>query len=214
MSLEAAYQFNVYGASSLWFGFWAATVNGIALSSVLSLASLRLRKSKSGGMFVGSIILLAGVAMSVWLASLCLPSSPVTLAQFQSEPALAAFFKNTIVYFLPLACFFVLMPFYTVSVRELMNQGKLAFEPFDMIQVRPDSLIIICLLAVVYSLLTTFYMLDRLQIGPYHNLFVTLIVLRFIVYFGLGIGSLLWYRKMLGGSNIPPTDSIRMSAAG
>jgi hypothetical protein len=54
----------------------------------------------------------------------------------------------------------------------------------------------------VFSLLTTNHLLDRLESeSDYHALFAGLLLLRFVVYFGLGLGLLVWYYIQLNREN-------------
>lgn len=124
---------------------------------------------------------------------------PITQATFQAQPALAAFVKNALVYFLPLGFFFLLCPFYFVVAAELKSQAIIS--AMDIIFIKPKVLLIISLGGILYSLITTFYMLDNLQPGKYHGRFVSLIFMRFLVFFGLAVGSTLWYKAAL--SRIP-----------
>jgi DNA-binding winged helix-turn-helix (wHTH) protein len=202
MLLETAYQFDMYGAPAARMGSIIAVINMAAVALALVLARQRLRQKKGGGLIVGLSMLIAAVVASGWLASQCLPDEPVTLSRLQAQPAFAAFMKNAIVYFLPLGFFFLLVPFYFVAAEELRVRGVFTTVPGDAIFIRPNSLIIVCLVAVVYSLVTTFYLLDNLLPGTYHGLFVSLIFVRFVVYFSLGFGALLWYKLALNKTNV------------
>jgi hypothetical protein len=52
-------------------------------------------------------------------------------------------------------------------------------------------------LALVYSLTATFALSDRLQPGPFHSLFLILLFLRFVLWFGVSLACLIWYRLQL-----------------
>jgi len=198
--LEVAYQFDTYGVTAIWLGCTLAVINAVTSGAALLLALKRLQGRGNGGLLIGLGVLTAAAAGSCWLASLYLPDTPVTLTEFQAQPAFAAFLKNVVVYFLPLHVFFLLIPFYLASAAELKARGVIAALPGDAISIGPRVLMVVCLAAVVYSLISTFFLLDRLRTGVYHGLFVSLIFVRFIVYFGLGFGSLLWYKTTLGQS--------------
>lgn len=199
--IEIAYQFDSYGLLTVWLGFPIMFINTVAVAAAMILARRRLRVGKSGGLFLGLGILVAAVFGSYMLALLWLPNAPITLTTFQAQPAIAAFLKNAVIYFLPLGFFFLLMPFYFVTASELNAHGVIISLPFDAIFMRPHYLISICLVAVVYSLVSTFFLLDNIQSGVYHGLFVSMVFIRFIVFFGLGLGCLLWYKTAL--NNIP-----------
>lgn len=195
--LETAYDFDVYGASSFWLGIPITLINTGAVVVALGLAQKRLSVGKGGGLLVGLIILIVAVILSCWAASVYLPHSPVTLSRVQAQPASAAFLKNAVLYFLPLCVVFLLIPFYYVIAEELKIQGIIQTEPVDAIFLHPNFLTGVFLAAIIYSLVSTFYLLDNLQTGTYHNFFVILIFLRFIVSFSFGFGSLQWYKKTL-----------------
>jgi DNA-binding winged helix-turn-helix (wHTH) protein/uncharacterized membrane protein len=200
--LETAYDFDAYGSSSFWLGIPITLINIGAVVAALSLAQKRLRVRKGGGLLVGLIILIFAVIVSCWLASVYLPHEPVTLSRFQAQPASAAFLKNAALYFWPLCVVFILMPFYYVVAVELKAQRIIQAEPADTIFLSPNFLTAVCLAAIIYSLVSTFYLLDNLQTGKYHNFFVSLIFLRFIVSFSLGFGSLQWYKKAISAQHL------------
>jgi DNA-binding winged helix-turn-helix (wHTH) protein len=195
MLLEAAYQFDVYGGLALVFGFAAMMINSVAMGSALRMAENRVRERRKA-LFLGFGILLAGVIGSALLASICLPNAPVTLTKLQAQPALAAFIKNALVYILPVGMFALFIPFYSVVSRRLKAERIITTTPSDALFIPPNALLVVCLAALLYSLVTTFYLLDNLQTGVYHGLFVSLVFLRFFIYFGLIFGSLLWYRTL------------------
>jgi hypothetical protein len=156
-----------------------------------------LRAGKGGGLFVGLGILIAAAVGACGLAWLYLPDVPVTLTQFQAQPSVAAFLKNAIIYFLPLGVFCLLMPVYFVAAVDLKARKVIAALPADAVFIHPIFLLSCCLATIVYSLISTFYLLDNLQLGTYHALFVSLIFMRFIVSFGLWLSSILWYKTSL-----------------
>lgn len=199
MLLEAAYQFNVYGGLALVFGFAAMMINSIALGSALRMAENRVREGRRV-LFFGLGILIFGVIGSALLASICLPNVPLTLTKLQAQPALAAFVKNVLVYFLPVGVFALLIPFYFVISRQSKAAKLIAAMPADALFIPPSALLVVCLAAMIYSLVTTFYLLDNLQTATYHGLFVSLVFLRFFTYFGLILGGLLWYRATLNNA--------------
>ena len=197
LTLEIAYRFDLYGLQSLKLGPPLMIINTLALIGALVIARQQLSKGKHGGLFKGITLLVCGVMVSMWLTSMYLPDTPITLSDHQSQPAFAAFLKNAILYFLPLSVLFLLMPFYVVAAIELKAKKVISHLPLDAIFAGPRSLAIIFGVAIVYSLVTTFYLIDHLRTGPYHGLFVSLVFIRFITYFGLGLGSLLWYKGAL-----------------
>jgi DNA-binding winged helix-turn-helix (wHTH) protein len=210
MLLEVAYQFDVYGDLAVVFGFAAMMINTIALASALRIAENQVQARRKALLF-GLGILLAGVIASALLASICLPNAPVTLTKLQAQPALAAFVKNVLVYFLPVGVFVLLIPFYFVVSRQAKAAKLIAAMPADALFIPPSALLVVCLATMIYSLVTTFYLLDNLQTATYHGLFVSLVFLRFFTYFGLILGGLLWYRATL--NNVLSNSSGETSQA-
>jgi hypothetical protein len=201
--LEVAYEFHHYGSFALRLGFLTWVLNSLALSAALALACKRLRERRGDGLFAGLSILILGVIVACALASWSLPNVPITSSTLQAQPALAAFVKNALVYFVPLAVFYLLCPFYFVIAAELKTESLISAVPMDVIFVKPRVLLIISLAAILYSLISSFYMLDHLRPGTYHGLFVSLVFMRFLVFFGLAIGSTLWYRAALSRAAFP-----------
>ncbi len=65
----------------------------------------------------------------------------------------------------------------------------------------------------LYALVSTSYLLDHLVTGPYTNLFTNITHLRVTLFFGVGIGALVWLyrnanelkRKCVTMTRISPT---------
>ncbi len=180
--LEIAYQFDRYGKKALWLGVPLIFLNGGAMFAALSR---NFRENRSS-FWIGTGFLIGGAILSCVAAMFFLPSEPITAARFQSQPAFAAFLKNALIYFLPLGVFFVFTPFYLAKSG---NGGK-------FLKLLPNLWGILCL-AFIYSLFSTFYLLDNLLPSPFHATFVALCFLRFIVYFGLALGCLLYAKSLL-----------------
>lgn len=180
--LEIAYRFDVYGNRALWLGlpivgFMFATTFGN-----LRLAEITAKTGKSNGWLGGLFILIATNAVLCFSMLAFLPSEPLTLIRdATAQPAFSAFFKNVFLYFLPMFAAFILVPFYSVALAK------------DKPLINPRLLLIIFGIALIYSIFTHFQMLDRLQNAEFHHLFVTLIFLRFIGYFGLALTGLIWF---------------------
>lgn len=136
------------------------------------------------GLFTGIALLCVGAFFSCWIGSSFLPNEPVTAAAFQTQPASAAYVKNALVYFLPLGVFLILLPFYAICGK---SAGKKVFT------VPPAMLLGAWFLMLVYSILSTFYLFDNLLPSPFRNFFVITAIFRFVIYFGLGLGVILYY---------------------
>lgn len=178
--LEIAYQFDRYGKTALWLGAVLIFLNGGAMFAALKQ---NFRKNRPA-FWIGVGFLIGGAVLSCAAAMFFLPSEPITLAKFQTQPAMAAFLKNALIYFLPLGVFCVFTPFYLV--RRNLGQTTKNLLP---------NLFGLLFLALIYSLVSTFYLLDNLIPADFHALFVTLVFLRFAVYFGLGAACLLWAKS-------------------
>lgn len=200
--MEIAYKFDVYGEGAIIWGLLLMLVNSVAVISACGLISYRLCFQKNGFLHAAGI-LLGAVLISILLSAQFLPFQPVTEAGLNTQPAVIAFGKNALAYFLPLGIAFLLLPFYVVITRRLIESGIIEEMPSDMLSVEPKWLLIICLCMAVVSYISTNYLLDKLNTeSDYHALFIGLIILRFVVYFGLGLSSLAWYHRQIKGKAI------------
>jgi hypothetical protein len=91
--------------------------------------------------------------------------------------------------------FFLLIPFQNAWQRKYFPDAET--ERSFFVNLLPAHLFGVWLLALGYSIFSTFYLLDNLLLGEFHALFVVLTFLRFFVYFGLSLACLLWYRSIL-----------------
>ncbi len=195
--LEIAYQFDIYGKRAVIFALVLMVINFAAIPAAFAVICYRLCRKKSG-LLSAVCVLIGAIIISLLLSALFLPFVPITEAQLQTQPAVVAFGKNVLIYFMPLAIVFVLMPFYVVIAKRLKDLKLIEKMPSDAIFIKTWQLLLIYLGAVVYSLLTTNYLLDRLEAeNDYHALFTGLLLLRFVVCFGLGLISLIWYYVQL-----------------
>lgn len=184
--LEIAYQFDRYGVTAvkilLPLMFW----NSAIMFAALSFAEKTLLENKRTAFLSGVSLLIGGAVVSCMAMAFFLPFEAITAARFQTQPAFAAFLKNVLIYFLPLGVFCVFTPFFLV--RHSYKQ---------ILQTILPNLFGLLFLALIYSLFSTFYLLDNLLPSEFHGLFVTLAFLRFIIYFGLGAACLLWTKAEL-----------------
>jgi DNA-binding winged helix-turn-helix (wHTH) protein len=193
--LEVAYQFDRFGNRALWSGaplvLWIA---GTSLAGLLLTRELIARK-KASAFFAGFAFFAGGAGAACLMLSYFLPNESVTQAAFQTQPAFAAYLKNALIYFLPLGVFFILIPFQNAWQRKYFPDAET--ERSFFVNLLPAHLFGVWLLALGYSIFSTFYLLDNLLLGEFHALFVVLTFLRFFVYFGLSLACLLWYRSIL-----------------
>jgi len=191
--LEVAYEFDTYGKHAAIGGLILSVINCAAFFSACGFVGYRLF-CKRNAFLLAVAILLGAVLISILISVQFLPFRPITQAAYQTQPAFIAFGKNALAYFFSLAVIFLLLPFYVVFAKQLLEQKIIEKMPSDTVFFKPQWLLIVCAGAVIYSALTTNYMLDKLNAeSQFHSLFVGLIVLRFVVYFGLALSSLAWY---------------------
>jgi DNA-binding winged helix-turn-helix (wHTH) protein len=201
--LEIAYQFDRFGTMVLWLGLplilWITCTSLAGLTWTKRLVHQEKRKA----LFVGLAFFICGAIVACLAMSYFLPDEPITAARFQTQPAFAAFLKNSLIYFLPLGVIFILIPFHYVCVQqyEVSKTSNVSSKTGSfilhksLINLRPSFLFGIWSVMVTYSIFSTFYLLDNLLIGEYHSLFVILTFLRFFVFFGLGLVCLIWYNS-------------------
>jgi hypothetical protein len=210
MVLEVTYRLEQF-SPSVWFvsaGVFAwvfgTSVAGLHFDWKSAARSDRPRVTYySLPVFVAAAVLLYA-ALGVYL-----PDRPVTGASFQTMPAQSAYLKD-VGYFLPLGLAFLSLPFHFVlsMQRELsegrhrMGLGLLSGEnwgvtPKGTFYVPAWALAVTLFGALVASLMLTTHLLDNLSEGPHRSLFVQLVLWRVVLYFGLGLECLFWYKRVL-----------------
>lgn len=200
--MEIAYKFDVYGIKALFFGGVFLIINFAAAMASLAVICRRIAQGKPALLPAVALLACPGI-ITILLSVFYLPFTPITEASLQTQPAIIAFGKNVLIYFQPLGIVFLLMPFYAALAEKLKDTKLIEKIPFDVIFIKPWHLLIIYLGAVIFSLLTTNHLLDNLKSeSNYHTLFSGLIFLRFIVYFGLGLGSIIWYYSQLNKEKV------------
>jgi DNA-binding winged helix-turn-helix (wHTH) protein len=205
--LEVAYEYGAYQKRAraivpVIFG-WIMTTSLVGLWGGLKLTS---RGARFGILF--SLCIFIGAALILYLAlGLFLPNSPITLASFQVYPAHGAFLK-TIYYVLPLVVLFIVLPFHSIVAieRELMNEKSVT--SLKLIPNSPSRVSVLgiphirtwwlagtLLAAFCVALLGTAHLVDNLQSSPNSGLFIQLAQWRLLLYFLLGLESVLWYQQ-------------------
>lgn len=186
--LESAYQFDKYGWKPLYFSPIVFLINFSSIYAGLNIAGSY--PGQTGlGFGYSSLCLLLGCAFSCLIASFVLPNTRVTIARIGTHPATSAFYKNVFMYSLPLYLIFCLLIFCLMYLEN--EYAKLIWFPIGFF--------IIWLLFVFVSFFSTMYLLNNLlreKKGisyPYHGLFVSLIFLRFVLFFGPTFTFILWY---------------------
>ncbi len=194
--LESAYKFEDFQSKIFWLAVPLTLWNGAMMFTGLALTQEFLRKSRRNALFFGVISLIFGAFVSCLIIGLVLPNEPITAARFQTQPALGAYIKNVWMYFLPLGICLILLPFYAVCGRQYEKK---------VFTVPPSLLLGFWLLALIYSFVSTFYLLDNLLPLENHGLFVIVVILRFVIYFGLGLAVLIWYFSRSKDISAPET---------
>ncbi len=171
---------------------WKLTTRGSAAGLPLLVLSF----------IAAALVLYAGLA-------LFLPTMPVTEATFPTQTAQGAYVKNIVLYFLPLAIVFLLIPFHFVvalrkeivenpaKARNLLLNKRRSSAPSNTVYIQPRTLGLLLLFAGVVALPGNFWLLEHLRAGPNMNRFTLLVMLRLLLYLGLGAESLLWYSRTL-----------------
>ncbi|MGZ5434552.1 MAG: winged helix-turn-helix domain-containing protein [Pyrinomonadaceae bacterium] len=202
--IEVAYQFDRFGRSALRIA--PLVFVGMATSTVVSL-KLDRRLTQDGrvnGLLASVVCLLLTAVLLFGFMTRFLPAFPVTESFLQTYPAQAAFLKNTS-YIVLLTILFASLPFhfivakdrrlergknYEVGADERLPKQRLPYWSFW-------TLAILLLVFLVMSVAMTARLVDNLKPNPYHNLFVQLVYLRALLFFGLGITCLTWYFRAL-----------------
>jgi DNA-binding winged helix-turn-helix (wHTH) protein len=186
--LECAYQFDRFGWKTLLFIPVIFLINFGSTFTGLSLANTA-HESLIYSFAISLICFLAGLSLSTLITKFLLPNVPVTVARFETHPAFAAYYKNVFMYILPLYTFFCLLVncFLFSGRRILLHPGF------------PISLFVVWLIFVFVSYFSTSYLLNNLLrekdgvTYTYHGFFVSLIFVRFILFFGPTFIFILWY---------------------
>jgi len=209
--LEVAYQFAGHGAKALLaspvvFAWVLAT-----LLSALMADWWRTAKSKTGGLFLSISIVYGSAALLQAALTSVLPATPVT-EQIARQPwtAQAAYLKNVALYFLPMATFYILLPFHFVialqrelaarrpgPVLALLTGQRKAPSVVGAIYLRVSRLAWALFATALLSVVMTEDLFDHLKPNHYKELFIWLVLGRTLLLFGVAVLWLLWYSKSL-----------------
>jgi hypothetical protein len=127
----------------------------------------------------------------------------------QPWSAQSAYLKNLVLYFLPLATFYVLLPFHFVitiqrevesnrhgSVLALLTGEPKATSP-GAVYPRVGWLALALFVVALLSVVMTQDLFDHLKPSPYKNSFIHLALGRTQLLFGIALLGLLWYSRAL-----------------
>jgi DNA-binding winged helix-turn-helix (wHTH) protein len=209
LPLEVAYKWDLLGQMALIltvpvFGWMlVSSVLGLKIDERLTMKGKRGGLAAAVGSFVTATILLL-VCLSFFL-----PTVPITESTIQAYPAQAAYLKDA-GSFLALAFFFLLLPSHFIFAvqyappldRQIGEPGVAIEQLITTIGRRTlyPRFWFLCLLLILFALIAiagTAHLLDHLKPSPYMNLFVELLYLRGILYFGLGLYCLVWYYRII-----------------
>jgi len=212
--LEVAYRFDVFGTKALLIAPLVFGWVGVTFLSGLAADWRRTVNGRPGGLFLSVAIFYGSAAILQLALWWLLPSDPVTeQIGRQPWPAQAAYLKNVVLYFLPLATIYILMPFHFVVAvqRDLAAQrhgpvlamltGERKATAVGAVYLRTGwlagALFVVALLAVAM----TQDLFDHLKPSPYKILFMFLALGRTLLVFGTALVSLLWYSRALNEIN-------------
>jgi len=209
LPLEVAYRFDQFGAWSLRVAplvfVWILATTLVAIAANWKAV---LTGRQTGLLRSVSIATLGAAALYLSLKPF-LPAYPITEASFQTYTVQSAYLKS-VYYFLPFAAVFLFLPFSFVLAmqRELeagrhrlaldvLTSAKSSVPPRGTIQPRFWALVALMTIVVVVSIIMATHLLDNLKPGPYMNLFVHLLQVRWCLYLALGLECLAWYYMSL-----------------
>ena len=208
--LETAYQYDRYGAKAI---LGAGIVFCFVLAAFFSAAVVdwrRTAQNRSGGLFLCMTVVYGSIALLQFGLRWVLPTAAIT-EQVLRQPwsAQSAYLKNVVMYFLPMATLYVLLPFHFVlalqrelaanrhgPVLALLTGERLATAP-GAVYLRVGWLAAALFVAALLSVVMTQDLFDHLKTSPYKNLFMQLALGRTLLLFGIALLCLLWYSRAL-----------------
>jgi hypothetical protein len=165
---------------------------------------------RTGGLFYSFGVFLSAMAIMLMGLLPWLPADATIQATFQTRTIQSGYLKNALYYFLPLIVVFVLPAFHAVvaleretKVGDRANVARLIRRDFGTLPLRGvppprvSHLSVLLVLAAVWAMVTTNYLLDRLVAGPYMNLFSILVEIRVAAWFVIALTSVAWYSSCL-----------------
>jgi hypothetical protein len=164
---------------------------------------------RTHGLLLSMGIVLAALTGLIGLLFVVLPDTPTITASFETRSASGGYFKNVLLYFLPLLIF-ILPPFHVVlRLQHELHVGR--HRPvFDLLVSRPEAvpprgllfvprwfLIALLFMAVPIGVLGAQNMLDAVTPGPYVNLFTAALLVRVVLWYVVALIGLVWYHTTL-----------------
>jgi len=208
--LEVSYRFDSYGKRAIAiapivFGFIFATfVLGLLIDW------RRTSSGRSAGLAASVSITFVSAGILHLAVSSALPSYATMQQSREPWSAQAAYLKNVVLYFLPMATIYILVPFhFVVAVRRdltanhvedvlsLLTGESRTVAPRGAVYVRPWWLSVGLCVAAFIAVALTQDLFDHLKPNPFKNLFMQLALGRTLLYFVIGLFCLLWYSRTL-----------------
>jgi hypothetical protein len=207
--VEVAYQFDQFGSAALKIAplvfLWilATSMAGLAVDWRRTQQRRTKGLTLSVSTFVAAALLLHA---ALWLF---LPGYPLVQASIQTYTAQAAYLKS-VIYFLPVAVVFLLLPFHFVVVMQrelqlgrhnpalaLLTGERHSITPPKAVYLRLSWLLVALAVIVLVAIPMGARLFDNLRPGAYMNLFTQLVLLRTLLYFGLAVACVAWYSHSL-----------------
>ncbi len=203
--MEIAYAYPRF-ATMAWtavpFVFLGALLTTLA---ALGIDARLTRSNRQSGLALALAILMASAAVNQAIVGTRLPDYSITQASFHTWTAQAAYLKG-IVYCGVFTGLFLFIPFHFVLVMQrslwagkhrlvyaILTGGRFGIPPRGVPYLGVWLLCALLILGITSSFLSTAHLLEGLAAGPYANLFILTIVVRWLLFLFLGIECCWWY---------------------
>ena len=207
---EVSYAFDRLGHKALIIApFVFIWILGTSLLGLWTDWHLVLKGKKRGLAYSAAIYVIAAVFLYIAVCQF-LPNTPITqMIHIQAYTAQAAYLKG-IRYALAFAGIFLLAPFHFVLVMQrelkagrsrlslaLLSRQQWAVAPQGSFFLGVRTLWILLLVTLLISIPMGSHMFDDLKTGPLMNMFIQLMQLHSLLFFGMGLECLAWYTRAL-----------------
>lgn len=206
---ELAYsygQFAILGwLSSAAVFAWVA----LATCATLSLTTKWILSGNHRVLSKASLLVLGSLAIMTMLMWLLLPQTPTIEANFATRSAAAGFFKNEVLYFVPLLLF-ILPTFHAVvslqvqlragrfgAVLDVLTDCREGVAPRGVWLVPTWFLVAILLVGAFLGYAGTNHLLDNLKPSPYSNTFTAALYIRVSLWFVVAMLCFAWYQRSI-----------------
>lgn len=206
---EIAYAFDRFGRAAVWLSPVVFVWVCLTTLGALALDWKATEQGKSRGLRLSITVTVVAATALVGALSFFLPSFPITQMDTPAQTAQGGYLKG-VVYVLPLAFVFLLVPFHFVLAMQrelqegryrlalaLLSGDKRAVSPEGSIHISVRTLWILLLAAFLLSIPLTAGLFGHVKASPYLSIFTIFIYLRWMAFFGLGLVCLFWYSRLL-----------------